>query len=367
MGEALQVSRGDPASAYTDAPVRLDRTYTSPNNHPCAMEPHATVATWEGGTLSVQDSTQWVRGDQAVLAAALQVAPDDVRVTAPYVGGMFGSKIATGSHTILAAVAARRLDRPVKVVLTRRQVLTNVGHRSETVQRMRIGAGSDGSLTALRHDTRAHAAVNEAGSPTEFHEPTSTVSRLLYTSPAFSASHQAARLNVIAPGWMRAPGEATCQWALESALDELAYEVGVDPLDLRRVNHAERDPHHDLPWSAKHLLECYERGAQRFGWHRRPARPRSLRDGDEFVGWGMATATSAAGWARPTWASSPSPRLIRRSARPGFDTCRRPTPATGTSVTTCRNLASAWSLHGAVEVSVGRCCEASWTPRVQLA
>lgn len=295
MGEPMQVSRGDPEGAYAVAPVRLDRTYTSPNNHPCAMEPHATVATWERGRLNVQDSTQWVRGDQAVLAAALQLAPGDVRVTAPYVGGMFGSKIATGSHTILAAVAARRLGRPVKIVLTRRQVLTNVGHRSETVQRMRIGARADGSLAALRHDTVAHAAVNEDGNPSEFHEPTSTVSRVLYASPAFSAGHEAARLNVIAPGWMRAPGEATCQWALESALDELAYEVGLDPLELRRINHADRDPHHDLPWSGKHLLDCYERGAQRFGWDRRPPRPRSLRDGAEFVGWGMATA-SYPGW-----------------------------------------------------------------------
>ncbi|MDI6100452.1 xanthine dehydrogenase family protein molybdopterin-binding subunit [Actinoplanes sp. NEAU-A12] len=295
MGEPMQISRGDPDTAWADAPVRLDVTYTSPNNHPCALEPHATVAEWDGETLLVHDSTQWVRGDQAVLSAAFGLAPEAVRVRAPYVGGMFGSKIATGSHTILAALAARRIGRPVKIVLTRKQVLTNVGHRSETVQRMRVGAGPDGSLAVLRHDTRTHAAVNEDGNPSEFHEPTSTMSRLLYDVPAYSATHESARLNVMAPGWMRAPGEATCQWALESTLDELAYEVGADPLELRRRNHAGRDPHHDLPWSSKHLLECYEQGARRFGWDRRPDAPRSLRDGPDLIGWGMATATYP-GW-----------------------------------------------------------------------
>ncbi|HWS39200.1 MAG TPA: xanthine dehydrogenase family protein molybdopterin-binding subunit [Actinoplanes sp.] len=295
MGEPLQLGRGEPEQAWDSAPVRVDVTYTSPNNHPSALEPHATVAEWDGGTLLVHDSTQWVRGDQAVLSAAFGLDPADVRVRAPYVGGMFGSKIATGTHTILAALAARRLGRPVKIVLTRKQVMTNVGHRTETVQRMRLGADRDGTLTVLRHDTRTHAAVSEAGNPTEFHEPTSTMSRLLYAAPSYSATHEVARLNVMAPAWMRAPGEATCQWALESALDELAYQVGADPLEIRRRNHADRDPHHDLPWSSKHLLACYERGARRFGWDRRPAAPRSMRDGTELVGWGMATATYP-GW-----------------------------------------------------------------------
>jgi xanthine dehydrogenase YagR molybdenum-binding subunit len=295
MGEPLQTERGETDAAFTAAPVQIDATYSSPNNHPCAMEPHATIAAWRDGVLTVHDSTQWVRGDQRVLGAAFDLPPEKVQVRAPFVGGMFGSKIATAAHTILAALAARRLGRPVKIVLTRQQVLTNVGHRSETVQRLRLGARWDGALVALRHDTRAHVAANEAGNPTEFHEPTSSMSRVLYAVPNYAATHEAVRLNVMAPAWMRAPGEATCQWALESAMDELASTLGMDPVELRQRNHADRDPHHDRAWSSKHLLDCYDAGARRFGWHRRPLIPRTLRDGDAFLGWGMATATYP-GW-----------------------------------------------------------------------
>lgn len=290
MGEQMQVDRGLPAADV--AAVVLDRTYYSPNQHPCPMEPHATVARWtDAGHLVVHSATQWVGGHRTVLAAAFGLDPDLVRVEAPYVGGMFGSKVAVEAHTLLAAVAARRLGRPVAVSLTREQVLTTVGHRSETVQRVELTARGDGTLLSMRHDTTAHAAAAEAGWPGEFHEPTSGVTRLLYAVPHYTATHTAARLDVPAPGWMRAPGEATGMWALEAAMDELAWEVRVDPLELRVRNHADRDPHHDLPWSSKHLLECYHRGADAFGWAERPRAPRSLRDGDALVGWGMATAT----------------------------------------------------------------------------
>lgn len=291
MGEAMQVARGDVDGALAASEVRLDEVYTSPNQHPCPMEPHATVARWSGDTLTVHNSTQWVAGNQVVLAAALGLPPDRVRVQAPYVGGMFGSKVATAAHTVLAAVAARRLGRPVKVVLSREQVLSCVGHRSETVQRIEFGARRDGTLLAIRHRTRAHAAIQELGNPVEFHEPTSSVSRLLYASPSYAAEHTACRLDVVPPAWMRAPGEATGMWAMESAMDELACRLGIDPVQLRRRNHAARDPHHDLPWSSEHLLECYDEGARRFGWADRPRGVGCLRDGDELLGWGMATAT----------------------------------------------------------------------------
>lgn len=291
QGEQLQVERGDPVDRST-APVLLDETYHSPGQHPCAMEPHATVAEWPTErTLLVRNTTQWVAGNRVVLAAAFGLEPADVQVEAPFVGGMFGSKIATAGHTLLAAVAARRLGRPVAVVLTRDQVLTTVGHRSATVQRIALAARRDGTLLALRHDTTAQAAAGEPGGPAEFHEPTSSVTRLLYAVPRYAATHVAARLDVPPPGWMRAPGEATGLWALESAMDELAVRLGIDPVELRVRNHADRDPHHDLPWSAKRLLECYRRGATAFGWPDRPAEPGSLTDGDTAVGWGMATAT----------------------------------------------------------------------------
>lgn len=293
--EDLAPLRGDPRAALASAEVRLDVTYTSPNEHPCAMEPHATVACWSGDTLTIYDSTQWVMGDQAVLAAALGLPRERVVVLAPFVGGMFGSKVTTGPHTILAALASLRLGQPVKIVLGRAQVLALVGHRTETVQRLEIGATRTGALVAMCHHTRTHTAVGEEANRNEFREPTSTTSRLLYACPNYAADHECVRLNVTPPGWMRAPGECPGQWALESAMDELAYALDLDPLELRRRNHTDADPQSKLPFSSKHLLACYERGAQRFGWQQRDGRPRSLRDGDTLIGWGMATATYP-GW-----------------------------------------------------------------------
>lgn len=291
LGEDLAVHRGDVDGALAGAEVRRDTTYTTPNEHPCAMEPHATIAVYDGENLLVHNSTQWVLGDRAVLAAALRLPEDRVEVLAPFVGGMFGSKVNTGWHTLLAALASMRLRRPVKVVLTRQQVFMETGHRTETRQRFEIGAARDGTLVALRHHTRSHTGANEAQDEDEFVEPTSAASRLLYACPNFEATHECVRLHVMKPGWMRAPGEAPCTWALESALDELAYTLGIDPVELRRRNHTEIDPQEGTPFSGKHLLECYARGAERFGWDRRDPTPGSMRDGGELIGWGMATAT----------------------------------------------------------------------------
>jgi xanthine dehydrogenase YagR molybdenum-binding subunit len=286
LGEELQVQRGDPEGALASAEIRVDVTYTTPTEHPCAMEPHAAVASWAGDTLTVYNSTQWVMGDQAVLAAAFGLQREKVRVLAPFVGGMFGSKASTGPHVILGALASRRLGRPVKTVLSRQQVLTDVGHRTETVQRYELGAARDGRLVAMRHHTLSHTAPED-----EFVEATNLGSRQLYACPNYAGTHDIVRLNVVQPGWMRAPGEATCQMALESAMDELACALEMDPVELRRRNHAEINPHTGKPFSSKHLLACYERGAERFGWERRKPQPRSMRDGDTLLGWGMATAT----------------------------------------------------------------------------
>ena len=225
-------------------------------------------------------------GDQAVLAAAFHLAPENVRVLCPFTGGMFGSKGATGAHVILAALAARRLKRPVKVVLSRPQVLTNVGHRTETVQRLEIGAKHDGTITAMKHAVTSHTALDD-----DFTEPATISSRMLYRVDNYSATQEVLRLNVVRPSWMRAPGEAPGQYALESALDELAARLGMDPVELRRLNHADKNPQIGKPFSSKHLLECYEKGAERFGWSKRNPKPGSMRDGDHLIGWGMATAT----------------------------------------------------------------------------
>lgn len=304
FGEELQVQRGASlAGALAAAEVRLDVTYATPNEHPCALEPHASVASWDGDTLTVYNATQWVRGDRAVLAAALGLPQEKVVVLAPFVGGMFGSKVATGWHTVLAALAALRLKRPVRAVLTRAQVLTNVGHRTETVQRFELGATRGGTLLALRHHTRVHTAADERLDGEGFLEPTSCTSRLLYACPSYEATYDCVRLNVMAPGWMRAPGEAPCMWALESAMDELALVLRMDPVELRRRNHTDIDPHRGAPFSSKHLLACYERGAERFGWAQRTPEPGSMRDGDALVGWGMATAT------HPAWLMGATARV----------------------------------------------------------
>jgi xanthine dehydrogenase YagR molybdenum-binding subunit len=285
-GEKLAVSRGDFEESYALAPVCLDETYITPNEHPCPLEAHATVAAWEGDSLTVYNSTQWVGGDHTVLAAALGLAPEKVRVICPFTGGMFGSKATTGANVILAALAARQLRRPVKVVLSRPQVLTNVGHRTETVQRFEIGAKSDGTMIAMRHTVRTHSSIGD-----DFVEPAAITSRMLYRTGSYQSSHEVVRLNVMNPSWMRAPGETPGQFALESAVDELSYRLNMDPIELRRLNYAAVNAHNGKPFSSKHLLECYERGAERFGWSARKPRPRSMRDGEALIGYGAATAT----------------------------------------------------------------------------
>ncbi|WAS95352.1 xanthine dehydrogenase family protein molybdopterin-binding subunit [Nannocystis punicea] len=283
--------RGDCAAALRAAPVTIDVLYSTPIQHPCPLEPHATVAHWVDHDLVVYDSTQWVLGDQAVLARAFGLSNERVRVLAPFVGGSFGSKVFTAAHTLLAAVAARRLERPVKSVLRRSEVLTTVGPRAATRQRIQLAAERDGRLIALRHHTRSHCATErDVADRDPFYEPTSGITRVLYACPNYEAVHDVVPLHLAKPGWMRAPGEATGLWALEGALDELACESGLDPLALRMRNHSSRDAHTGKPYASEHLRECYERGAERFGWSRREPRPRSMRDGDAWIGWGMATA-----------------------------------------------------------------------------
>ncbi|HVK78727.1 MAG TPA: xanthine dehydrogenase family protein molybdopterin-binding subunit [Kofleriaceae bacterium] len=283
---------GDCRGALAAAPVTVDHTYTSPAEHATAMEPHAAIASWTDGELVVHSSTQYVGGERAALAAAMEVPVERVRVVAPFVGGMFGSKIATGGHAVLAALAARQLGRPVKVVLTRPQVFATVTHRPASAQRITLGAGPDGRLQAIRHHTVTQSLV-EDGYPddNEYVEPTTFTSRMLYACPNYESAHELVRLNQMKPGWVRAPGEALCTWALESAMDELACRLGIDPVELRRRNHAAVRPGDGKPFSSKHLLACYDRGAERFGWAQRDPRPGSMRDGDVRIGWGMATAT----------------------------------------------------------------------------
>src|SRR5579871_259681 len=269
------------------AEVRVDAVYTTPMEHHNPMEPHATVAAWDGDHLILHDATQYVSGVQEAVARTLGIAADRVRVVSPFVGGGFGCKGSTWSHVVLAAMAARHVGRPVKLVLARRQMFGPVGARPHTEQHIVLGARRDGTLTAIRQDVLASTSVME-----DWVEPSAVVTRMLYSCPNSSTTHRLVKLNTGVPTFMRAPGEATGTFALESAMDELAAALKMDPLELRLRNYAETDPQTGHPWSSKSLRECYRAGAERFGWSRRSAAPRSMRTADgTLVGWGMATAT----------------------------------------------------------------------------
>jgi xanthine dehydrogenase YagR molybdenum-binding subunit len=286
QGKPPDTNRGDVAAGLASAAVRLEQTYTTPVENHNPMEPHATIAVWEGDHLTLYDATQGVHPDRATVAKKLGVPADNVRVIAKYVGGGFGCKGSVWSHVVLAAMAARRLRRPVKLVLARQQMYGPVGYRPRTVQRIALGATTDGALTALRHD-----GISQTSQFDEFVEPVALASRMLYACPNASTSHRLVRLNAGTPTFMRAPGEASGTFAIESAMDELAYALHMDPIAFRLKNYAETDPDEGRPWSSKSLRECYHRAAERFGWERRTPAPRSMRDQGVLVGMGMATAT----------------------------------------------------------------------------
>ncbi len=289
FGEPLQLRRGDPDAAFDRAKAEgavVEATYTTPAEHHNPMEPSATVALWEGEQLTVYDSTQWVVGTRNALARAFGLSPEQVRVICPYVGGGFGCKGWIWPHTLLAAAAARVVGRPVKLVLTRLQMFTSVGHRPPTVQTVALGAGKDGRLLAGRHAT-VHV-TSPVGTHIEACGLLTT--RSLYAIPNLETAHRLVRINVATPTAMRAPGECPGMFALECAMDELAHALGMDPVELRLANHADVHPDTGLPWSSKHLRECYRLGAERFGWAARTPQPRSMRRDGLLVGFGMAGA-----------------------------------------------------------------------------
>jgi xanthine dehydrogenase YagR molybdenum-binding subunit len=278
--------RGDANKALDSAQVKVEETYSHPDEYHNAMELHATIAAWDGNKLTLYDKTQWVNNVQQQVAAAFGLDKDDVRVVSPFVGGAFGSALRTWVHVFIAALAARHVCRPVKLVLTRAQQYTVPGYRPHTVQKVALGATNEGKLTAIRHEATAQTSTYE-----EYTESTLNPTRFLYACPNVATHYLLAAMNVNTPASMRAPGEATGVYALECALDELAYALKMDPIQLRLVNHADEDPDKNLPWSSKSLKECYRQAAEKFGWAKRNSQPRSMRDGRLLVGWGMASAT----------------------------------------------------------------------------
>jgi xanthine dehydrogenase YagR molybdenum-binding subunit len=284
--EEADMQRGDVAAAWEASPARVEAVYTTPIEHHNPMEPHATVAAWAGDQLTLYDATQYVSGVKEAVSKTLGIPADTVTVINPYVGGGFGCKGSAWSHVVLAAMASREVHRPVKLVLDRTQMFGPVGNRPRTEQTLRLAARKDGALTAVQHGVVSETSVLE-----DWIEPSALVTRMLYASEAQATSHRLAKMNVATPTFMRAPGESTGSFALETALDELAYELKIDPVELRLRNHAERDLGKNLPFSSKSLRECYRLAADRFGWSRRPAAVAGLRDGPWRIGMGMATAT----------------------------------------------------------------------------
>lgn len=302
--EKFNETRGDLKQGIAEAFVCIDQTYSTPVNHHNPMETSATIATWDSDSLTLYDSTQWIFGARNAIATTFGLPQENVRIISHFVGGAFGCKCFTWSHVILAAIAARHVGKPVKVVLSREQMFTSVGYRASTSQHLILGATKEGKLTAISHE-----GTSQTSTFAEYVLPVGEMTRILYACPNLSVKHQIMRVNAGTPTQMRAPGEAPGMFALESAMDELAYALELDPIELRLRNHADVHPgstgahrpdlldagqptqQSGLPWSSKSLVECYKSGAERFEWKRRNPKPCSMRDGDYLVGLGMATAT----------------------------------------------------------------------------
>ncbi|MGV9328898.1 xanthine dehydrogenase family protein molybdopterin-binding subunit [Streptosporangium sandarakinum] len=285
-GYPADTELGDPDAALAAAPVLVDATYSTPAEHNNPMEPHATVAVWSGDGLTLHDSTQGVSALRETIAPLFGMPPENVRVISPHVGGGFGSKGAALPPVVLAALAAKHTGRPVKLAVTRQQMFAVTGYRTPTIQRVRLGADTDGRLTVIVHE-----AFEQSSRLREFAEQTATPTRVMYAAPDRRTAHRLVRLDVPTPAWMRAPGEAPGMFALESAMDELAVACGIDPVELRIRNEPAAEPESGLPFSSRDLVGCLREGARRFGWADRDPTPAARTRGRMLVGTGVAAST----------------------------------------------------------------------------
>jgi xanthine dehydrogenase YagR molybdenum-binding subunit len=280
LGSPADTSEGDLEAALAASAVTVDAWFSTPAAHANPMEPHASLALWEEGSVTVYESSQFAAGAQAAIASAFELPPESVRVICPFVGGGFGSKGEPRPHMFVAIMAARVTGRPVKIALSRRQMFPIAGYRSPSLQRVRLGADASGKLLALAH--HAHAQTSTLH---DFIEPTCFDARVVYAAESRATSHRLVRLDVPTPGFVRGPGHAPGSFAFESAMDELAERLGIDPIELRIRNEPEVDPENGLPFSSRNLVACLREGAERFGWPRR-----RRRDGPWLVGAGVAAA-----------------------------------------------------------------------------
>jgi len=278
--------QGDVDRALADAPVSIDHTYVTPHYHNNPLEMHATIATWSDDGVTLYDTNQGPHGIRDDVAKAFGLQPERVRIISPYVGGGFGSKAFTHPHVILTVMAAKLAGRPVKYQLSRRQMFALVGYRTPTIQRVQLGAQNDGTLTAIAHDV-----IEQTSTIEEFAEQTAVATRMMYAAPNRRTTHRLARLDLPSPTIFRAPGECPGMFALECAIDELANELGIDPVELRMRNEPAVDPETKHPFSSRGLVACLRDGAQRFGWDERDPRPRERLDGRWLIGTGVAAST----------------------------------------------------------------------------
>lgn len=285
-GGGADRSRGDADAAVAEAPVKVDEHYDMARENHNPMEPHATIAAWNGDRLTLWSKSQFLMNEQAEIAAVFGLLADNVEVICPFIGGAFGTSLRTWPHVTLAAIAARHVQRPVKLVLTRKQMFFATGHRPRSLQRVALGATAEGKLQGIVHEGTGETSRYE-----QFAEALTAVTDYLYSCPNVRTQYRLAPLDTGTPNHMRGPGEASGIFALESALDELSYKLGIDPIELRRRNEPKVDEAEDKPFSSRSLMQCYELGAERFGWTRRTAEPRSMRDGRLLIGMGTATAT----------------------------------------------------------------------------
>lgn len=277
--------QGDPEQGLADAAVTVDRFYHTPSQNSSAMEPHATLAHWEDDKLVLYTANQMLASCKQQVMDALDLNKDQVQLIAHYVGGGFGSKLGIAPESIAAAIAAKDLGRPVLITMTRPQVMEATIRRSNTRQRIAIGANNDGVIDTLIHDTISSNLPDEA-----FFEPTALSTHYLYSGKNRRVNYEMVDMNQVLSGSMRAPGEAVGMIAVECAMDELATQLALDPIELRRRNEPEKDPSKDIPFSTRKLIECMEQGAKQFGWDKRNAKPASQLEGDWWIGTGMAAA-----------------------------------------------------------------------------
>ncbi|WP_428484536.1 xanthine dehydrogenase family protein molybdopterin-binding subunit [Rhodopila sp.] len=278
-------SRGDPEGAYAASEVHVDATYIMPRQNQNPMEPHTCTASWKGDELTLWDKTQWPQNCAQAVACAFGIEPAKVHVICPFVGGAFGSGLRVWTHTYLAAMAAQVVGRPVKIELSRREYYQNCGARPWTQQRVQMGATRDGKLTAIIHETIGETSTHES-----YVEATPRPVRVVHHCDNVETRYKLAKRHIGTPNAMRAPGETTGLYALECAMDELAVALGIDPVELRLRNQVDHDEYQNLPFTSISHADALRVGAEKFGWQRRTAAPRSMTDGRLLIGWGMASA-----------------------------------------------------------------------------